>query len=99
MYNPTTYNCAYTPIDNIKSIYNYVEKESIKFPRGGQTCTCILYTFKNISCEPINYSTKSALMGLNGVDYSALHKLQGDIVFRLLTYFVWLIIQITHFAW
>ena len=29
---------------------------------------CILCTFKNISREPIDYSTEWALMGLNGVD-------------------------------
>ena len=32
------------------------------------TCTCILHAFKNITREPIDYSTKSALTGLNGVD-------------------------------
>ena len=35
--------------------------------RRVDTCTCILHTFKNISCEPIDYSTRLALTGLNGV--------------------------------
>ena len=30
--------------------------------------TCILHAFKNISREPIDYSTKLVLTGLNGVD-------------------------------
>ena len=31
--------------------------------------TGIIQTFKNISHESIDYSTKPALIGLNGVDY------------------------------
>ena len=36
---------------------------------------CILHTFNNISREPIDYSTKSALMGLTKYSDSTLHKL------------------------
>ena len=40
----------------------------ITLQRMADTCMCILHAFKNISHKPIDYSTKSALMGLNWVD-------------------------------